>query len=100
MSDRQVVDLTGLAPEDGFIIQGDEANDRAGGSVSAAGDVNGDGYADLIVGANRADVTTSDGNTKSDAGEAYVLFGGPAGLSTEAAAVPGHGRQRRPERRR
>ncbi len=86
---RQVVDLDALAPEDGFIIQGDAPGDYAGYSVSAAGDVNGDGFADLLVGANRADVTTSDGNTRTNAGEAYVLFGGPAGLSAEAAAVPG-----------
>ncbi len=86
---RQIVVLDGLTPEDVFIIQGDAAGDRAGISVSGAGDVNGDGFADLIVGANRADVTKSEGDTRDDAGEAYVLFGGPAGLSTEAAAVLG-----------
>jgi len=46
-----VVDLTGLAPSDGFIIQGDAAGDAAGASVSSAGDVNGDGIDDVIVGA-------------------------------------------------
>ncbi len=80
-NNRQVVDLTGLAPEDGFIIQGDARIDQAGGSVSGAGDVNGDGFADLIVGAAGANV-----NTRDNAGEAYVLFGGPAGLSTETVA--------------
>ncbi len=89
MDGRRVVDLDALAPEDGFIIQGDAPNDRVGTGVSAAGDVNGDGFADLIVGAGLADVTTSEGDTKIDAGEAYVLFGGPAGLSSEAAAVLG-----------
>ena len=84
-----IVDLDGLAQEDGFIIRGDAPGDGAGTSVSAAGDVNGDGYADLIVGANGADVTKSEGDTRDNAGEAYVLFGGPAGLSTEAAAVLG-----------
>ena len=54
---------------DGFIIQGDAAGDHAGWSVSAAGDVNGDGFDDLIVGAPYGD----DGGT--DAGEAYVIFG-------------------------
>ncbi len=89
---RQVIDLVGLAPEDGFVIQGDAPDDNAGVSVSAAGDVNGDGFADLIVGAYRADVIKSVGGssiTLENAGEAYILFGGPAGLSTEAAAVLG-----------
>ncbi len=98
---RQVVDLGSLATGDGFIIQGDEGGvsggisntevyggDRAGYSVSAGGDVNGDGFADLIVGAYNADVNAP-GNTRTNAGEAYVLFGGRAGLSTEAAAVLG-----------
>ena len=83
MSGRQVIDLTELDAASGFIIQGDVSGDWAGRSVSGAGDVNGDGYADLIVGARDGD----DGG--SNAGEAYVLFGGPVGLSTEAAAVLG-----------
>jgi hypothetical protein len=40
--------------------------------VSSAGDVNGDGYADVIVGAYLNDA----GGT--DAGRAYIYFGGPA----------------------
>ena len=79
---RAAVDLTNLAPADGFIIQGDAAYDRAGSSVSAAGDVNGDGFADLIVGAPfGSDVGTY-------AGEAYVVFGKPTGYG----AVDGTGR--------
>ena len=70
------IDLTGLAATDGFIIQGDAGDDLAGHSVSSAGDVNGDGYDDLIVGAPRGD----DGGT--DAGEAYVIFGKAAGFAT------------------
>jgi len=66
---RGRLDLTTLAPSQGFIIQGDAAGDFAGGSVSAAGDVNGDGLDDLIVGAPYGD----DGGT--NAGEAYVVYG-------------------------
>ena len=69
------VDLATLAPADGFIIQGDAAGDRAGVSLSSAGDVNGDGYDDIIVGAPGGD----DGGT--DAGEAYVLFGKAGGFA-------------------
>jgi Ca2+-binding RTX toxin-like protein len=63
------IDLTSLSAADGFIIQGDAADDFAGKSVSSAGDVNGDGIDDLIVGAPRG------GNGGSYAGEAYVIFG-------------------------
>jgi hypothetical protein len=45
-------------------------NDRFGSSVSSAGDVNGDGIADVIVGAPLHD------NVAPDAGSAYVYFGG------------------------
>jgi hypothetical protein len=50
------------------------AGDNAGSTV-AMGDVNGDGYADLIIGAAAA----SPGGNGS-AGSVYVVFGGPAGL--------------------
>ena len=85
---RGPVDLAGLTVNDGFIILGDAAYDIAGSSVSSAGDVNGDGIDDLIVGARYGD----DGGT--GAGEAYVIFGqvgearGQIDL-TELAAVDG-----------
>ncbi|WP_288926582.1 hypothetical protein [uncultured Maritimibacter sp.] len=69
------IDLTGLALSDGFIIQGDVDGDFAGRSVSGAGDVNGDGYDDIIVGAYGGD------DTASSAGEAYVLFGKASGFT-------------------
>jgi hypothetical protein len=48
---------------DGFVINGESADDESGYSVSSAGDVNGDGLDDLIVGAYQADP-----NNKSSAG--------------------------------
>ncbi|RJF88871.1 hypothetical protein D3874_19380 [Oleomonas cavernae] len=77
---RQVIDLSLLSAAQGFIIQGDLPGDFAGVSVSAAGDINSDGFADLIVGAHGGD----DGGI--DAGEAYVLFGGPAGFTLPQVA--------------
>jgi hypothetical protein len=40
----------------GFVIIGESADDQSGWSVSSAGDVNGDGLDDLIVGAKNAKV--------------------------------------------
>ena len=54
----------------GFVIHGEAAGDNSGWSVSGAGDVNGDGLDDLIIGAYGAD---PDG--KSGAGKSYVVFG-------------------------
>ena len=73
---RRVLDLNMLTPSKGFIIQGDAADDFAGASVSSAGDVNGDGFDDLVVGAPKG----SDGGT--DAGEAYVIFGTASGFGS------------------
>ncbi|PXX51564.1 S-layer family protein, partial [Pseudomonas sp. LAMO17WK12:I9] len=66
---RRVLNLANLTPSEGFVIQGDSAVDQMGHSVSSAGDVNGDGIADLIVGANQG------GDGGAQAGEAYVIFG-------------------------
>ncbi len=50
---------------------GQSAGEGFGYSVSTAGDVNGDGYSDVIVGA----VFNSIGGTNT--GRAYIYFGGP-----------------------
>jgi hypothetical protein len=67
---------------------GEEKGDRAGAAVSG-GDTDGDGYADLVVGAYLHDY----GST--DAGAAYVILGaslaGDADLSAADAQVVGEG---------
>ena len=47
--------LSSLNGSNGFQISGEAANDRSGRSVASAGDVNGDGFDDLIIGACGAD---------------------------------------------
>jgi hypothetical protein len=51
-------------------IQGSSIQDQLGESVSKAGDVNGDGIDDVIVGAPDADTANN-----LDGGKAYVVFG-------------------------
>ena len=65
--------VTALDGTDGFILYGVDPVDLAGFSVASAGDINGDGYDDLIVGAHGADGSA---NGTLSAGEAYIVFGG------------------------
>ncbi len=64
--------LATLGPTVGITIFGGDAEDRSGRSVSSAGDINGDGFDDLVIGAFRADAS---GNRTSAAGDSYVIFG-------------------------
>ncbi len=66
---------SGLSATPDWSDQGEAANDQFGCSVAAAGDVNGDGYDDVIVGARYND------GGESDAGEVYVYHGSSSGLS-------------------
>ena len=67
--------LSSLNGSNGFTLYGMGSSDYAGYSVSSAGDVNGDGYADLLIGAERGDTNAT------DAGETYLIFGKAAGYS-------------------
>ena len=64
------LNLSNLNGQNGFMLNGVAANDQSGISVSTAGDLNGDGIDDLIIGADRADP----GGT-FNAGSSYVVFG-------------------------
>jgi hypothetical protein len=54
-----------------WTVRGEFAGDQFGTDVEAAGDVNGDGHADMIVGA-----PYHNASSLVDAGAAYVFFGG------------------------
>ncbi|MBE7381225.1 MAG: FG-GAP repeat protein [Leptolyngbya sp. SIO1E4] len=71
-----VLNLADLEDGNGFVINGIDIGDGSGGSVSSAGDINGDGIDDLIIGA-----TGADPNGNSAAGESYVVFGSNQGFS-------------------
>ena len=73
------VDLGALG-RDGFRITGAAGDDRAGVAVAGAGDVNGDGLDDVLVGADLAD-----NNGRSDSGSAYVVFGRRAADNVDLA---------------
>ena len=66
-----LLDLDSLDGSDGFAILGIDSYDQSGSSVSGAGDFNGDGYGDMIIGAPGA------GRNGDTQGEAYVVLGGP-----------------------
>lgn len=69
MGSPDIAGTLDLASGDALIIRGTDAGDQAGVSV-ASGDVNGDGYDDIIVGANWAD--GPDGS-RMRSGETYVI---------------------------
>ena len=66
-----VVELSSLDGSNGFVLNGVDAFDDSGFSVSGAGDINGDGVDDLIIGSERASPNGID-----EAGASYVVFGG------------------------
>jgi hypothetical protein len=69
------IDLSSLDGSTGFKLSGAAANDRSGFSVASAGDVNGDGFADLIVGARYADLHGI------NSGTSYVVYGQASGFA-------------------
>jgi len=65
------LNLSSLDGTNGLVIRGMEAEGYAGWSVAGAGDVNGDGVADMVIGASGA---------AGNAGEVYIVFGSASGF--------------------
>jgi hypothetical protein len=68
-----------LALSPAWTAESDQASALFGGSAGTAGDVNGDGYADVIVGAREFT------NGQTNEGRAYVYLGSSSGLAMAAA---------------
>jgi len=68
----------GLSADANWTAEGNQVDAFLGNSVSTAGDVNGDGYADVIVGASGYD------NDENDEGRVFVYHGSASGISTTA----------------
>jgi hypothetical protein len=62
----------GVDPQPPIRIESDSADAHLGSLVSGAGDVNGDGFDDVLVGADGFD----------DEGAAFVFHGGPSGIAS------------------
>ena len=78
------LELSSLNGTNGFVINGIDAEDHSGRSVSSAGDINNDGFDDIIIGARRASRTD---------GQSYVVFGEEAGnypASLELSSLNGN----------
>jgi hypothetical protein len=65
----------GLEADPHLVIYGEQSNSGFGKAVGSGGDVNGDGYEDLLVGAYNY---TDDQNLE---GGVFAFFGGPLGLN-------------------
>jgi hypothetical protein len=66
---------SGLSVAADWTAESDQASTYFGYSVGTAGDVNGDGYSDVIVGAPGYD------NDQTDEGRAFVYYGNPGSMS-------------------
>jgi hypothetical protein len=75
---QAVIDADDLDGSDGFRLQGERQYDTSGRSVSIAGDINGDGFADLVVGA-----TGGNDGAETNVGRTFVLFGGAAAFAQD-----------------
>jgi hypothetical protein len=69
-----VLSLSNLTVRQGCRFNGVHNEDLTGYSAAGIGDVNGDGFADLLIGAPGSDANGA------NSGSAYVVFGSAAGF--------------------
>ncbi|MDP3276446.1 MAG: FG-GAP-like repeat-containing protein [Deltaproteobacteria bacterium] len=72
----------GLRTTEAVLLRGLENGDRFGSSIASAGDVNGDGYADVVVGASGVG-----DRDRRRGGPAQVFYGSATGLSAGNATT-------------
>lgn len=63
------------------ILESNQAVAQMGASVASAGDVNGDGYSDLLIGVQNYD------NGQTDEGAGFIYHGSASGINTTVAAI-------------
>lgn len=72
------INISSINGRNGFVINGVNADDNIGRSVSTAGDINGDGINDLIIG-----VASADPNDNSNSGSSFIIFGNDGVFSND-----------------
>jgi VCBS repeat-containing protein len=72
------LDVSTLNGSNGFVLNGIGQEDQTGISISGGGDVNGDGFDDIVIGAARASP-----NGLANSGQAYVIFGTGSGFPAQ-----------------
>jgi hypothetical protein len=76
----QTLALDGLQPSEGAVFHGPAGTTEFGSVVAGAGDVDGDGFSDVAIGA------PLDNTAGTQAGAVYVFSGAPLGVVTAAEA--------------
>nr|WP_256207847.1 integrin alpha [Nitrosomonas sp. Nm166] len=81
MKAKPVFDLSSLNGSNGFRLDGENEFDGSGASVSSAGDVNGDGYDDVIIGTDFYSSVFP--NNEFKLSSSYVVFGKATGFDAQ-----------------
>jgi hypothetical protein len=80
----------GPAPTPSHVVRGAAEGDQFGYAVRCAGDLNGDGIQDLIVGTPLEDLNLPGDLSGPDTGAVYVFYGSRDGIKAKSAKEAGH----------